>query len=95
MKKGICFLVKVDKSNSLSVSLVLPRAFLNYGVHFCITNIFKQVNKHFPRVCRVRGQGHPVCVPAGGITVPAGTLVVGKGPKTFFKHSTFLLAEPS
>jgi hypothetical protein len=37
--------------------------------------------KHFPRVCRLRGQGHPVCLPAGGITVPAGILVVDKGPK--------------
>jgi hypothetical protein len=38
------------------------------------------VNKHFPCVCRLRGQGHPVCLPAGGIAVPAGILVVDKGP---------------
>jgi hypothetical protein len=79
MKSGISFLVKVDKSNSLSV---LPIAFLNSGVHFCITNIFKLVNKHFPCVCRLSGQGHPVCLPAGGIAVPAGILVVDKGPET-------------
>jgi hypothetical protein len=78
MKRGICFLVKVDKSNSLSVSLVLP-SFLNDGVHFCITNKYFQA-KHFPCVCRLRGQGHPVCVPASGIAVPAGILVVDKGP---------------
>jgi hypothetical protein len=45
MNRGICFLVKVDKSNSLSVSLVLPRAFLNYGVHFCITKKYFQASK--------------------------------------------------
>jgi hypothetical protein len=87
MKRGICFLVEVDKSNSLSVSLVLPRAFIFKLWCSFLYNKYFQASKYFPCVCRLRGQGHPVCLP------PAGILVVDKGLYSLLSSNGFYTDE--